>query len=63
MLDPSDVARLSPSFQAAAVGLEGHGAPTPWAVVRDDGSLHEGLALDQAALCAALPAWALAAPP
>jgi hypothetical protein len=62
-LDPSDVARLSAGSPAAGVGLQGDGAPTRWAVLRDDGSLDEGLAADQAALSAALPAWALAAAP
>jgi hypothetical protein len=63
MLDPADLAPLSAGSPAVAVGLAGHGAPTRWAVVRDDGSLHDGVAADQAELCAALPAWALATPP
>ena len=62
-LDPSDLARLAAGAAGAALGLRGHGAPTRWAVVRDDGSLAEGVAADHATLAAAVPAWALAAPP
>jgi hypothetical protein len=61
-LEPSELARRSAGFPAAGVGLAGNGRPTRWAVTRDDGSLEAGVAADHAALVAALPAWALAAP-